>query len=123
VDDPTSREHRRLWWINVIANAPLCIVAAALTLSIFGAIFGIPLLVLWWRSWAGTRRSVTALRRTAAFSTAYLLLAAVILLAIGHEDLDSFVDAAAGAALAAWIAAMAYVWRRSHLLVVAGRAT
>jgi hypothetical protein len=120
--DEQERAHRRLWWINVAANAPLGLVAAALTASIFGAIYGIPLLLLWWRTWSGTRRSVIALRRTAAFSCVYLTAAAVALVAIGHDDLDSAVDVAALVALLAWIAAMAYVWRRSHLLVVEQRA-
>lgn len=106
----------RRWAVVVlVALAPLLLVGTALTVSVYGALFGIPLLVA---SVPPARRAFRLARRVAGsgdrrLSTWLFALAAILAIglvgavAVGADDLDAAPDVAGLVIAAAWIGLLA----------------
>lgn len=92
---------RRAAWLLIVGLLAPTLVAVALTVSIYGAVYGLPLLFLvgppWWRSVnvARRRRSFTPRARThALLAVAILSVIALGAAAIGLNDIDTTEDVA-----------------------------
>jgi hypothetical protein len=106
-----EQRDRRAAWLTMVALLPLVVVGVGLTASIYGAIFGIPLLALVGRPWWAATRSVhrhlhlgtTALGHMVV-ALATLTGAAVVGLLLGLDDLDTATDVVALVVAVGWLA-------------------
>ena len=116
-----SEEHvervRRLCLLLMVLIAPFLLVGAALTVSVLGAIFGLPILAASWpvlRSARRARKSPTdpaSLHRLTIAAAGLSLVLTVGLVAaviLGRDDLDSLGDMGALAVALMWVAV---AWR------------
>jgi hypothetical protein len=111
-----ERGNARRWAVVVlVALAPLLLVGAALTVSVYGALFGIPLLVA---SVPPARRALEVAGRGAGsgdrrLRTWLFALAAILAIglvgavAVGADDLDAAPDVAGLVIATAWIGLLA----------------
>jgi hypothetical protein len=95
----------------MVALLPLVIVAVGLTASVYGAVFGIPLLALVARPWWAATRSVQRTRPlgTTALGHTIVALAAltgavVVSVLLGLDDLDTATDVIILAVAVGWLA-------------------
>jgi hypothetical protein len=117
VRDPS----RRAAWLLIVGLLAPVLVAVALTVSIYGAVYGLPLLSLvgppWWRSInvARQRRSFTPGTRThAVLAVAILSVIALGAAAVGLNDIDTAEDVAL---CAVGLIVLGLLWRAALLLV------
>lgn len=107
--DHAARDSRAAW-LTAVGFLPFVVVGIALTASVYGAYFGIPLLALVGRPWWVATRSVQGHRRlgsTALGHTIVALAAFTVVLAIsvlnGMDDLDTLIDAIGLTAAVGWL--------------------
>ena len=106
-----EQRDRRAAWLTAVALLPFVVVGLALTASIYGAVFGIPLLALVARPWWAATRSVqrhrhlgaTALGHTVV-ALAALTAALVVAVILGLDDLDTPMDVIGLAIAVGWLA-------------------
>jgi len=93
---------RRTGWLLAVPLSPVVLVAAALTVSVFGAILGLPILLFVGRPWwlglsVGLGRNPRGLSRAerAHLVVGYVLLLGLAVAAaiVGADDLDTALDA------------------------------
>jgi hypothetical protein len=105
-----QRDHRAAW-LTAVGLLPLVVVGVALTASIYGAIFGIPLVLLVARPWWAAIRSVRTHRRLGATALGHKIVALAVLTAglvvtvfLGMDDLDTPMDVIGLAISVGWLA-------------------
>jgi hypothetical protein len=93
---------RRTGWLLAVPLSPVVLVAAALTVSVFGAILGLPILLFVGRPWwlglsVGFGRNPRGLSRSErahlVVGYVFLLGLAVAAVIVGADDLDTVLDA------------------------------
>lgn len=103
---------RRLCLLLMVLIAPFLLVGAALTMSVFGAIFGLPILAASWPVFWSARRarrsptdpaSLNRLTIAAAALSLVLTVGLVVAVILGRDDLDSLVDMSAFAVALMWV--------------------
>jgi hypothetical protein len=94
-----GQRDRRAAWLTAVGLLPLVVVGVAFTASIYGAVFGIPLLLLVARPWWAAIRSVQTHRRLGATALGHTIVALAVLTAglvvsafLGMDDLDTPMD-------------------------------
>jgi hypothetical protein len=106
-----EQRDRRAAWLTMVTLLPLVVVGVGLTASIYGAVFGIPLLAVVARPWWAATRSVqrhrplgtTALGHTIV-ALATLTGAVVVSVLLGLDDLDTATDVIVLAVAVGWLA-------------------
>ena len=97
---------------------PFVVVGAALTVSLYGAFLGLPLLLVSWMAFRAGRRAsrdpedlatLKRLARDAAVAGALLGAVIVITVIYGWDDLDSVIEFACLVVALAWTAAIWWV--------------
>jgi hypothetical protein len=106
-----ERRDRQAAWLTAIGLLPVVVVGVALTVSIYGAVFGIPLLVLVARPWWAAIRSVQRHRRLGSTARGHTIGALAALTAglvvgvlLGFDDLDTPTDVIGLAIAVGWLA-------------------
>lgn len=120
-----DHDARRTALALLVVVAPLLLLGVVLTISVFGAVFGLPLLLVTvppaliaWRVRAAPSDRV----RLARFAVASALVAVALTVAIvaaaavGLDNLDSPLEWGALAGAVAWIAAAWWIARRARTL-------
>lgn len=74
-----EQRDRRAGWLTMVTLLPLVVVGVGLTASIYGAVFGIPLLALVARPWWAATRSVQRHRPLGTTALGHTVLAIVML--------------------------------------------
>lgn len=112
-DAQAAGRGRRAGRMLMLLMVPFLVVGVALTVSIFGAYFGIPLLAGSWPVFRAGRRAYrqptdpAALRRVtvlASVAAGVLTVAIVITAVVGLDDLDSALDLGALTVAVLWTA-------------------
>ena len=105
-----AQRDSRAAWLTAIGLLPFVVVGVALTLSIYGAYFGIPLLALVGRPWWAATRSVQRHRRLGPTALGHTILALAVFTAglvvsvlVGFDDLDTPIDAIALTIAVGWL--------------------
>jgi len=95
----------------MVTLLPLVVVGVGLTASIYGAVFGIPLLALVARPWWAATRSVQRHRPLGTTALGHTVLAIVMLtgalavsVLLGLDDLDTATDVIVLAVAIVWLA-------------------
>ena len=90
---------RRAGWLLTVGLFPAVFTGAVLTVSIFGAFFGVPLLALvgrpWWKAQRAARgRPVRPAPVHTVIAVGTLTVGLLVDAALGFNDFDSFLEAA-----------------------------
>jgi hypothetical protein len=109
-------------WLLTVGLFPAVLAGAALTISVFGAFFGVPLLLLagrpWWKAQRAARgRAAGAAPVHTVIAVGTLSAALLIGAAVGVNDFDSPAEVAAVAvilalAAACWAGTIDLLWTR-----------
>jgi hypothetical protein len=106
-----EQRDRQAAWLTAVGLLRLVVVGVALTASIYGAVFGIPLLVLVARPWWVATRSVQSRRRLGSTARGHTIVALAALTAglvvsvlLGFDDLDTPMDVIGLAIAVGWLA-------------------
>jgi hypothetical protein len=112
-EDAATERVRRAALLLAVLTVPFLIVGAALTVSVFGALFGIPILAGSWLVWRSARRARRApvdpgaRRRLTAAAAAFSVVLSVALgvaVVLGRDDLDAPVDVLGLVVAVGWLA-------------------
>ena len=106
-----EQRDRRAAWLTMLTLLPLVVVGVGLTASIYGAVFGIPLLALVARPWWAATRSVQRHGPLGTTALGHTVLAIVMLtgalavsVLLGRDDLDTATDVILLAVAIVWLA-------------------
>lgn len=105
-----AQRDRRAAWLTAVALLPFVVVGVALTASVYGAYFGIPLLALVGRPWWAATRSVQKHRRLGSTALGHTIVAFAVFTAglvvsvlVGFDDLDTPMDVIGLAIAVGWL--------------------
>jgi hypothetical protein len=105
-----AQRDRRAAWLTAVTLLPFVVVGVALTASVYGAYFGIPLLALVGRPWWAATRSVQKRRRLGSTALGHTIAALAVFTAglvvsvlVGVDDLDTPIEGVLLAIAGGWL--------------------